>query len=87
MRRQARLLPWLPLLAEERGSQEVQAPRAWTRCFLSCLLFGGEPVVASVVFLSLLTSDSSTSRNNLDKFPITAQAHQDQNPLAEYEEK
>ena len=33
-------------------------------------------------YLCLLTSDSSISRNNLDRFPITAQAHQDQNPLA-----
>lgn len=73
---------WQPLLAEEHGSQEVQdqelgqdgtsRPSCW-RSLWWLLWF--------LIFI-YLTSDLSTSRNNLDKFPITAQAHQDQDPLA-----
>ena len=33
MRRQARLLPWPPLLAEERGSQEVLGQEAFSAAF------------------------------------------------------
>lgn len=50
-----------------------QLPSRW-RCLSWLLWFS---------YLCLLTSDSSTSRNNLDKFPTTAQIY----PLAYYQEK